>query len=244
MTSKTQVVERAKAAVALMRTSALARSVKRDRLTFLSGSKLLRLERCLDESLVSTEDGDYLEFGVALGGSGILIAHAANRRLSARFIGFDVFGMIPEPTSHKDDSESKNRYKEIAQGAATGIRGDQYYGYRSDLRNEVEASFKRHGLIVDGERVLLVKGLFEDTWPSASVSKVAFCHIDCDWYDPMRYCLEHIAPLLVPRGQILLDDYHAWGGSRTAADEFLAANPAFVLEDGPSVIIRRREDCD
>jgi asparagine synthase (glutamine-hydrolysing) len=227
------------ARLASFRLSKLARSVKRQKLTYLSDAKLIRLESSLQDAASPTIDGAFVEFGVALGGSAIVIANAA---AGARkpFFGFDVFGMIPPPRSDKDDRRSKDRYETIAAGQATGIGGDRYYGYRDDLYNDVVQAFQRNGLAVDGRRVSLVKGLFEDSWPRTNVGPVSFCHIDCDWYDPVKFCLDQVGPRLSQSGVILLDDYHDYGGCAHATREFLEANPDFELWDGPNVALRKR----
>lgn len=225
--------------LAPLRLSRLARSVKSQKLTYLSDAKLLRLERALRQT--AEEDGAFVEFGVALGGSAIMIASAA-AAARHRFFGFDVFGLIPPPVSGKDDAKSKQRYEVIASGQASGIGGDSYYGYRDNLYDDVVKAFHRNGLAVDGRTISLVKGLFEDTLPDTDLGGVAFCHIDCDWYDPVNFCLKQIAPRLTPGGLILLDDYHDYGGCAQATREFLSANPAFVLSDGPNVILKKRHD--
>lgn len=215
--------------------SPLARSVLEEGLTYLSLAKLRRMEDAL-QSLDGVE-GELAEFGVALGGSAILIAKGARGR---EFHGFDVFAMIPEPTSDKDDRKSKDRYQTIKSGASEGIEGQTYYGYREDLLSDVKASFARHGLTVGEGGVFLHKGLFEETWPVAKVGRVAFAHIDCDWYDPVAYCLDAVDKVMDPGGIILIDDYHDYGGCRTAVDEFLASHPAYAFEDGPNPILRKR----
>lgn len=227
---------RVTARLAPLRLSRLSRAVKQQKLTYLSDAKLLRLEQTLREAMAA--DGAFIEFGVALGGSAIMIANAA-AAARQRFFGFDVFGLIPPPASNKDDAKSKERYALIASGQATGIDGDRYYGYRDDLYDEVVKAFQRNGLAVDGRNISLVKGLFEDTVPVTDIGRVAFCHIDCDWYDPVKFCLQQVAPRLTPLGLILLDDYHDYGGCAQATREFLDANPGFVLSDGPNVIVRR-----
>jgi asparagine synthase (glutamine-hydrolysing) len=227
---------RALARLAPLRLSKLARAVKEQRLTYLSGPKMVRLEQALRQA--ARGDGAYLEFGVALGGSAIVIANAA-AAARQRFFGFDVFGLIPPPTSDKDDAKSKQRYEVIASGQATGIGGDPYYGYRDDLYDAVVKAFQYNGLAVDGRTISLVRGLFEETWPGANVGRVAFCHIDCDWYDPVKFCLEQVAPRLAADGLILLDDYHDYGGCAQATRDFLNANPGFALWDGPNVIVQR-----
>jgi asparagine synthase (glutamine-hydrolysing) len=214
--------------------SARAKAVSNARLTYLSPSKLKRIERGLQGA--QAIPGDFAEFGVALGGSAILIAGYARDR---RFHGFDVFGMIPEPTSDKDDAKSRQRHEVIRSGASRGLDGDTYYGYRADLLAEVKAAFARFGLPVDGDRIVIHKGLFEETVPHAELGRLAFVHIDCDWYDPVRYCLNAVADRMSAGGVIFIDDYHDYGGCRAAVDEFVATRSDFAFEDGPNPILRR-----
>lgn len=207
-------------------------------LTYLSVHKMANLERRAKYVIARGIAGDFLEFGVALGGSAIVLAEKASKAGRA-FAGFDVFAMIPPPVSEKDDEKSKARYEVIASGQATGIGDGKYYGYEEDLLAKVKDNFRRHGLSVDQKRISLIQGLFEETWPTNASDQVAFAHVDCDWYDPVRYCLEQVSSRLAPGGVILLDDYYNYGGCRVATDEFLAANPGFRLEDGPNPAVVR-----
>jgi asparagine synthase (glutamine-hydrolysing) len=213
----------------------VTRAVVAQKLTYLELDKLQRMETALAET--RGLQGDILEFGVALGGSGIMLAHATGP--DRRFVGFDVFGMIPPPTSTKDDAASRARYEVIHSGHARGLGGKEYYGYRDDLYEEVKASFARNGVPVDGKRIILLKGLFEETWPTLEVSRIALAHIDCDWYDPVRYCLEACADRMCPGGIIITDDYHNYSGARIAIDEFVAQRRDFAFEDGANPFLRK-----
>lgn len=214
----------------------VTRQVVQNHLTYLPIEKLQRFERAIRDT--RNVPGDLLEFGVALGGSSIILAH--DTRPGRRFHGFDVFGMIPPPTSDKDDAKSKARYDVIKTGRSNGIGGEVYYGYRPDLFSDVKASFARHGVPVDGKTVLLHKGLFEETWNGAGVGSIALAHIDCDWYDPVTFCLNACAGKLSDGGLIIIDDYHDYGGCRTAVDEFLAHRREFAMEPGTNPILRKR----
>src|SRR5687768_8672277 len=127
------------------------RAVLRERLTYLSPAKLMRLTRAVREIEQRRISGDVLEFGVALGGSSVLLARYATP--TRQFHGFDVFAMIPPPTSAKDDSKSRQRYQTIADGKSNGIGDDIYYGYRTDLFESVCATFAKHGRPVGDGRV-------------------------------------------------------------------------------------------
>lgn len=217
--------------------SPTARSVRAEDLTYLSNEKFRRIEVALSDLNRDRVLGAFVEFGIALGGSAIVIATAAKGR---EFHGFDVFGMIPEPTSDKDDAKSKERYATIKSGQSKGLKGDAYYGYRPDLYAEVRESFVRYGVPVDDKMVRLHKGLFEETWPSVSIESIAFAHLDCDWYDPVKYCLSAVADRLSLGGAIVIDDYYAYGGCKTAVDEFLASRQDFAFENGLNPILRKR----
>jgi asparagine synthase (glutamine-hydrolysing) len=154
-----------------------------------------------------------------------------------RFHGYDVFGQIPPP-GENDPPEVHERYAVITAGKSTGIGGDVYYGYRADLLEHVSATFERYGLAV-GERIQLHKGLFEDTLHPEDA--IALAHIDSDWYDPVKLCLERIHPKLSPGGLIVLDDYFDWGGCRRATDEFLASRPDMDIVAAPdNVVLAKR----
>lgn len=224
--------------VSLARISPSARSVRREGLTYLSPSKLHRLEATLGDVLKANVPGDVVEFGVALGGSGVLLAKGA-RKAGRAFHGFDVFGMIPPPSAKTDDADAIARFEVIKSGASKGINNQEYYGYRKDLLGEVKSTFGRHGVPVDQKVVLLHKGLFDETIPVALTGSVAFAHIDCDWFDPVTCCLDAMAERLSPGGVMLIDDYHDYGGARKATDAFLKRHRDFRVEDGPNVILRR-----
>ena len=218
-----------------MKVRAIGREVRDRKLTYLSPKKLRSLLNAVDAVTLAEVPGDFLEFGVALGGSGICLA--SRLEPGRRYLGFDVFGMIPPPTEADGEAVGR-RYRTIAEGRSEGIGGGQYYGYVDDLHATVSDSFAALGLPVDGERILLVKGLFEQTVVQHGDATVALAHIDCDWYESVRCCLDFVWPRLSPGGQVVLDDYDHWDGARKATDEFLGAHDdARILRRRPQVIL-------
>ncbi len=217
--------------------SSIARRIKHARLTYLSNEKLARIERALKDVCDSDIPGCVIECGLALGGSAIVIA--ASMPEGRAFHGYDVFGMIPPPASDKDDEKSKARYETIRSGRSQGIGGDQYYGYIENVYERVLENFARFGQPVDGARVTLHKGLFQDTLILSD--QIAFAHIDCDWYDPVALCLERIVPRLSTGGYVVLDDYNDYGGCRRAVDEFLETHAEVdVIARVPNFVFRKR----
>lgn len=214
----------------------LARRVRSEKLTYLSVEKLSSLAAEIKDVKNRAIEGRFMEFGIALGGSAIFLAAEAGAR---GFDGFDVFGMIPPP-GEKDEADSRTRYETISSGAAKGLGGAKYYGYEEDLFAKVCASFARYGQPVDGARVRLFKGLFEDTLRLAPSDRIALAHIDCDWYDPVKYCVETLAPSLPPGGVLVIDDYNDYVGCRKAIDEILVARADLRLtKTQPHAILRK-----
>ncbi len=208
--------------------------VREESLTYLSPENLGALASVTAEADRASRPGLIIEAGTALGGSAIVMAAAKSPERPMKV--YDVFGMIPEP-SEADGPDVHKRYERIKGGEAKGVGGETYYGYRDDLMHEVTESFSRHGVPLAENNVELVKGLFQDTIHLDE--PVAFAHLDGDWYESTMVCLERIAPLLLPGGRIVLDDYHAWSGCRTAVDEYFAGRPGFRLEHRAKVHVVR-----
>ncbi|UMG93064.1 TylF/MycF family methyltransferase [Nocardioides sp. TF02-7] len=200
-------------------------AVRAERLTYLGAPHLRSLVSCVLEAERAGRPGLVVEAGTALGGSAI--AMAAAKDPARRMVVYDAFGMIPPP-SDKDSEQEVARYAEIAAGRSRGVGGDTYYGYREDLLGEVTASFERFGLPPARSGVSLVPGLFADTIDLDE--PVALAHLDGDWYESTMVCLERIAPLVVPGGRIVLDDYHYWSGCRRATEEYFAGRDDFRIE--------------
>ncbi len=204
------------------RTIAQARA---EHLTYLKADNLRELAAIVIELERAQRPGLIIEAGTALGGSAIVMAAAKSGARPMKV--YDVFGMIPPP-GERDGEDVHERYEKIAGGDARGVGGETYYGYRDDLYGEVTDSFSRLGVPVAEHNVELIQGLFEDTIELDE--PVAFAHLDGDWYESTMTCLTRIAPLLVPGGRIVLDDYEMWSGCRTAVDEYFAGREGFRLE--------------
>jgi len=212
--------------------------VIRDRLTYLGPVSLDSISKCLSEVTQQNITGDFCEFGVGLGGSAILVASHLND--DRRFYGFGKFGMPPPPGSG-DDTASHQRYEAISKGLSGGIGGDEYYGYREDLYDFVVQKFDDYGVSVDGDRINLVRGMFEESLPrTVALTQIAVAHIDCSWYACVRYCLDFSGRRVSLGGYIIIDDFNAWGGARRAVLDFLRENEDFdIIQAQPTAVLRR-----
>jgi asparagine synthase (glutamine-hydrolysing) len=207
-------------------------------LTYLSAEKLTMLLDAIDALDRQGIRGDLAEFGLALGGSAICIASKLGPERS--FYGFDNFDLIPAPEPI-DGERVTRRYEVIKSGKSPGIGSARYYGYTPNRHAQVKTNFAELGLPVDGDRIVLVEGLFKETLPQSLRGPVAFAHIDCDWYAPVKLCLLSLFPRLPVGGAVVVDDYKHWEGCTKATDEFCAAHPQMeIVPHGTSATLTRR----
>ncbi|GAA4838063.1 hypothetical protein GCM10023221_14340 [Luteimicrobium xylanilyticum] len=188
-----------------------------EHLTFLQPAALADLAHVMMETELRGLEGAVVECGTARGGSAIVLASA--KAPERPMVVYDVFGIIPAP-SDRDGGDVHERYETIVGGRAHGPGGELYYGYRNDLYGEVVDSFVRLGYELEANSISLVKGLFQDT--IAGDTPVALAHLDGDWYESTKTCLERLAPRLVRGGRLVVDDYFSWSGCRDAVEDFLA----------------------
>lgn len=73
------------------------------------------------------------------------------------------------------------------------------------------------------ELIRFVRGRVEETIPAAMPDSIALLRLDTDWYESTQHELEHLLPLVMPGGVLIVDDYHYWRGSRKAAEEYFAS---------------------
>lgn len=178
--------------------------------------------------------GALVECGVFKGAS--LVRFAMMRELlSSPFqkpiIGFDTFGPFPE-TSFAPDQEARQRF--VGGAGAESISVEQL---QQVLRN--------NGC---GRNVRLVAGDITETVPRFVAEhpelRISLLNLDTDVYEPAVTVLEHLYPLVVPGGIVMLDDYGVFPGETKAVDDYFhgrkvriqklpfSMSPAFVVKDG------------
>lgn len=200
----------------------LIAQVRAKNLSYCGRPKLENLRDAAIQLRCKSVPGAFIEAGVALGGSAIVLAKLKEpgRRLDL----YDVFSMIPPP-GPQDGEDAHKRYAEIKSGGSAGLGGKLYYGYVDQLFDQVRANLEGFGIDLQREHVSLIQGLFEDTLHPEGA--VALAHIDCDWYEPVRTCIDRIVPKLSPGGIMVFDDYSSYSGCTRAVDELLAQRPDF-----------------
>ncbi len=210
-------------------------AIRAANLSYCGPPKLENIAAAVQQVRAAHVPGRYVEAGVALGGSAILLGLMKPNDVPLDL--YDVFAMIPPP-GPDDGEDAHRRYAEIRSGDSKGLGGDTYYGYRDGLRDQVLANLRRFGLAADAHAIRAIAGLFEATLHPEG--PIALAHVDCDWYDSVRVCIERIGPRLAPGGIVIFDDYSSYSGCRRAVDEWRAKDPTLeVVFERRSLGLRR-----
>ena len=181
--------------------SALYRQVRN--YTLCSNARLRSLYRSVRYIVSENVAGDIVECGSAQGGSAALMALTLRRVRARRKLWlFDTFEGLPAPSANDPDFEIADLFTGTCIGTLEEVRG----------------LFVQLNVV---EQVEFVKGLFQETLPVTPISQIAVLHIDGDWYESVKTCLELLYDKVAPNGVIQFDDYGYWQGARRAIDEFL-----------------------
>lgn len=169
---------------------------------------IVRIAEAVEQNRV---EGAIVECGVLDGGMAALMAWGTRKSSPVRSVHlFDAWQGLPASTS-EDGSEAR-----IWEGEVVGSP------------SRVRSVMKEFG--IDPMRLHFHVGWFNDTFPKAKIDKIALLHIDPDFYDPVKLCLERWYPHVSPGGYVQIDDYGAFAGCKKATDEFLAIHPDIKLE--------------
>jgi len=64
------------------------------------------------------------------------------------------------------------------------------------------------------------------------ICTLAFVYNARDWHNPVAYCLQEVARKRSGSNVIPIDNYHDYGGCRTAVEEFFSHQSQYLFEDG------------
>ena len=203
--------------------------------TMTSDERVAVLESAV-RHVVKYYPGDFVECGVAKGGSMMAIAFTllelgiTDRDLYL----YDTFEGMPEP----EDSD-RGRFGEPAHRSWRKRR--DAVGQSTWISHSIDEV--RRNLALTGypeNRLHFIKGKVEDTLPSAAPpGSIALLRLDTDWFASTRAELDHLYPRLVPGGVLIVDDYFRWQGARKATDEYFNTHgiPIFLVRIDDSSVL-------
>jgi predicted O-methyltransferase YrrM len=212
------------------------RHVRENNLTFCAAKeKLENLMAAVDFCAKKVAGGSYIEAGVAMGGSALVIA--AMKPKQAPLYLYDVYDLLPPP-SERDGEKAQTIYDQFAKGQVSDPTSLNYINASADLLAFVRSNFSRMNIDPDANNVSFIKGLFQDTMRIDA--PVSFCHIDCDWHDSVICVLDRIKDAMLPGGLIVFDDYHSFEGCQRAVKKWLGADSRYKIADRSWALIVQR----
>ncbi len=174
------------------------------RYTMVAPAILFRMYDIAEETAGSGVEGSIVECGVWNGGSAALLAAAARRRGGdVDSWLFDSFEGLPPPTDRDPEP----------------IRSFYFKGWNTGEESRVREVWEQ--LRLSRKRLHIRPGWFRNSFPSSGVDRVAILHIDSDWYDSVKLCLEWWYDRVRPGGAVILNDYNLYGGATEAVHDFL-----------------------
>ena len=218
--------------------------------TFLREEGLHSLFRQMKFIEQSNRKGCIVECGVWKGGVASLLA-GTNLQYSREMRTihlFDAFDDICAPS--KIDGERANQ------------EADKFLPYKSEGHKIVplKGFYDEHGghgtieecmdlMIKDlkygKDFIQFHKGWFQDTIPHLcdKIQDIVLLHIDADWYESTKICLEYLYPKVIKGGFIIIDDYGTYDGCKNAVDEFIQKleKPIFLNEVDESIVYFMKE---
>lgn len=172
--------------------------------TMIAPRVLFRMYDIAEAVVLRGVRGHIVECGAWNGGSAALLSVAARCSEQRRETWlFDSFEGLPPPT--EEDPEEVRRF--------------YFTGWNRGTVGRVREIWDRLGL--PRRRLRVRRGWFRDSFTRSEADAVAVLHIDCDWYESVRLCLERWYDRVRPGGAIIINDYGTYCGATKAVHDFM-----------------------
>jgi O-methyltransferase len=137
-----------------------------------------------------------------------------------------------------DTFEGFTERSAIAEQKNTGLKIES--AYFSDTSLEAVRSY----IQPVNDRVSFHQGYFPASIPSTlEAESFAFVHLDADLYEPIAAGLEFFYSRLVTHGMLVIHDYNAWPGARSAVDNFFRDKPELPIpmpdKSGSALVVKQ-----
>lgn len=178
---------------------------------------ILHLIDTVENIIVNRIPGDFVECGVWMGGSCVIIAEVLKHYNETRTIWmYDTYDGVPIPGEHDlsaDGRPLKDVYFEENRLDEDGKSSWCYSSLEHVQANMAETQYT-------GE-VKFIQGLVEHTIPDTMPEQIALLRIDVDLLRPTKWILTNMFPLLETGGHLIADDYGHFPSIKNYLDAFL-----------------------
>ena len=173
--------------------------------TMVGRKRLRNIRECFETVVRNGVPGDLIETGVWRGGAsiymkGLVEAFGEDRKV---FVADSFEGLPPADPRYRADT------------------GAQKIPMLAISMEQVRENFEQYGLL--DERVIFVKGWFEESLRNVDFGDLAILRLDGDMYSSTIQVLDQLYGKVSPGGVVLVDDYslpNCW----QAIEDFRAAN--------------------
>jgi hypothetical protein len=193
--------------------------------TMTSPERIVTLIDAVEYVVRAEIPGAFVECGVWKGGSVMAIALTLLRLGQLRDLYlYDTFEGMTEPTEIDVDLFGRKASSLLA-GRPRNEDVANIWAYAPLKKVEQvlqETNYPQ-------ERIHYVRGPVEETIPQAIPNQIALLRLDTDWYQSTKHELEHLYPLLMSGGVLIVDDYGHHLGARQATDEYFGRHSPQLL---------------
>jgi hypothetical protein len=136
---------------------------------------------------------------------------------------YDTFEGMSEP-SENDESFTGKPAAELLKAQDRMVSESVWcYSTLDEVKNNIQSTQ------YPADKIHFIQGKVEDTIPLNLPEPIALLRLDTDWYESTRHELEHLFPLIVKGGVLIIDDYGHWKGARKAVDEYFQKQGIQIL---------------
>ncbi len=209
--------------------------------SLLNKGKLFTIINAVDYLEKSAIKGDFVQTGVYQGGSVMMVLFRLKelKSVSRSFFLYDTYEGMPEPTKYDVSffgQKAIKKYNKVKLGKSSV--GSNWVNASLE---EVKKNIKLANYPLN--KLHFIKGKIEDTIPKTIPKKIAFLHLDTDFYESTKHSLQYLYDLVVPGGIVIFDDYFHWQGCKKAIDEFIEKRkePIFLnrIDYSSRLIVKR-----
>lgn len=177
--------------------------------TMLSEQRLYSLFSLAKKICALDLPGNFVECGVAAGGSSAMLAYVIKKHSRRPRVCFscDTFEGLPE-AGEKDTAHGENA-ESLGWGAGT-------------CAAPLESLMAAAKALGAQDVIQPLKGLFTETLGvnKPSIGQISLLHADGDWYESTKDIFENLYDAVVSGGFVQIDDYGYWQGCKQAVHEF------------------------
>jgi hypothetical protein len=182
--------------------------------TMTSVERIAALIDAIRHLSLNNVEGAIVECGVWRGGSTMaaLLTLLSEKNTSRDVFLYDTFEGMSPPTAEDRSVDGVP----ADQLLAATKKGDGIWCFASidDVKRNVLSTG------YPPSKLHFLQGKVEETIPGTLPGPIALLRLDTDWYESTKHELEHLFPLLNPKGVLIVDDYGCWAGARKAVDEY------------------------